>query len=563
MPSKNQQPSSLIPEILILGTGIAGLSAALKFAQTCRVTLVSKVEPEEGSTRYAQGGIASVWSKEDSFDEHKKDTHTAGAGLCHEAVVDLCVREGPARVQELIDWGVEFTRSHEGRTHSTAVDPNAIDPTEAFDLHREGGHSQRRILHADDLTGWAIEKSLLARARENPRIEILDHHVAIDLITEAKIRGHRKQAPGRCLGAYVLDSQSGKVSALPADITVLASGGAGKVYLYTSNPDTATGDGIAMAHRAGAKVANLEFMQFHPTCLFHPAARNFLISEALRGEGAVLRNASGEEFVKRIHPLGSLAPRDIVARAIDMEMKRTGEKHMLLDATLIPAEELKKKFPNIYETCLRFGIDITATPIPVVPACHYTCGGVQVDEQARTSIEGLYAVGEVACTGLHGANRLASNSLLEAVVFAHQAFLHGSELAHRFATARTSSSAAELQTTPLPAWDAGRAVRLEEQIDIAATWFEIRSLMWNYVGIVRSDRRLGRALRRLENLKQEIQRDYWDYLLTRDLIELRNLVTVAELIVRCALTRKESRGLHYTVDYPEKDDRNFLRDTVI
>ncbi len=557
MPSSFRQSRAQRPKVLILGSGIAGLSAALKFADSCQVIVSTKVEPEEGSTRYAQGGIASVWSKEDSFEEHKKDTHVAGAGLCLEAIVDLCVREGPARVQELIDLGVSFTKSHEPTT-----DRPPVDPAEAFDLHREGGHSQRRILHADDLTGWAIEKALLDRAQSNPDITLLDHHVAIDLITEAKIRGDRRKSPGRCLGAYVLDEKTGKVVTIAADITLLASGGAGKVYLYTSNPDTATGDGIAMAHRAGARVANLEFMQFHPTCLFHPAARNFLISEALRGEGAVLRNSAGEEFMQKYHALGSLAPRDIVARAIDMEMKRSGNKHVLLDATHLAPDELKRKFPNIYETCLRFGIDITTIPIPVVPACHYTCGGVRVDEHARTSIEGLYGVGEVACTGLHGANRLASNSLLEAVVFAHRAFEDGLPRAKAFAELRAQGDPAQVPP-PLPEWDSGRAVHLEEQIDIAATWHEIRSLMWNYVGIVRSDRRLERALRRLEVLKTEIQQDYWDYLLTRDLIELRNLVTVAELIVRCALARKESRGLHYTVDHPERDDIGFLKDTVL
>jgi len=563
MASNIRHPSNTRPRILILGSGIGGLSAALKFAPQCDVILATKAEPEEGSTRYAQGGIASVWSKEDSFEEHKQDTHVAGAGLCNETIVDLCVREGPARVRELIELGVEFTRSHDEQGHGPGTEK--VDPTEAFDLHREGGHSQRRILHADDLTGWAIEKALLEKARNHPNIRILDHHAAIDLITEAKVQPrsrHQTARPGRCLGAYVLEEKSGRVLTIAADLTILATGGAGKVYLYTSNPSTATGDGIAMAHRAGAKVANMEFMQFHPTCLFHPAARNFLISEALRGEGAVLRNCAGREFMQKHHPLASLAPRDIVARAIDLEMKRTGDKHVLLDATHIPAEELIRKFPNIRETCLKFGIDITTTPIPVVPACHYTCGGVLVDAGARTSVEGLYAVGEAACTGLHGANRLASNSLLEAVVFAHQAYLDGLPRAQALAAVRAKAGESAVPP-PLPEWDTGRAVQIEEQIDIAATWLEIRSLMWNYVGIVRSDRRLERALRRLELLKEEINRDYWDYLLTVDLIELRNLVTVAELIVRCAMSRKESRGLHYTVDHPEKDDRNFRRDSVI
>jgi L-aspartate oxidase len=536
--------------VLILGTGIAGLSTALKFAEggAERVTLVCKGEAAEGATRYAQGGIASVWSKQDSFEEHQRDTLTAGAGLNHEAIVELCVREGPARVQELIDLGVEFTRS----------ESVASDPTEAFDLHREGGHGKRRILHAADLTGWEIEKALLSRIRANPRIAVLENYVAIDLITEGKIF-KKWRRPGRCLGAYVLNAATGQVITLGAEITVLATGGAGKVYLYTSNPDTATGDGIAMAYRAGARVANLEFMQFHPTCLYHPNARTFLITEALRGEGAVLKTISGEEFMSRHHEMGSLAPRDVVARAIDMEMKRTGDKHVLLDATHLPAEDIRSKFPNIHEVCLRYGIDMTKQPIPVVPACHYTCGGVVTDADAQSTIENLYAVGEAASTGLHGANRLASNSLLEAVVFAHRASLHG--LPKLAALARANASPVEHPR--LPEWDVGHAVEIEEQIDIASNWLEIRQLMWNYVGIVRSDQRLERAKRRIELLKAEVNAYYWDFLLTRDLIELRNLLTVADLIVQSALLRKESRGLHYTVDHPERDDACFRRDTIL
>ncbi len=543
--------------VLILGTGIGGLSTALKFARhspDSQITVVCKADRAEGSTRYAQGGIASVWSKQDNFEEHKRDTLVAGADLCHEDIVEICVTEGPDRVRELIDLGVEFTRAHaQTPTSPNSGDPK--DPTEVFDLHREGGHSQRRILHADDLTGWAIEKALLAEVDRTPQIEVLEHHVAIDLITEGKLF-KRWRKPGRCLGAYVLDSRTGAVKALPADVTVLATGGAGKVYLYTTNPDISTGDGIAMAFRAGARVANLEFMQFHPTCLYHPTARTFLISEALRGEGAVLKTVNGEEFMQRHHEMKSLAPRDVVARAIDMEMKRSGDKHVLLDATHLSKEELTRKFPNIFETCLKYGIDISKQPIPVVPACHYTCGGVLVDQNAQTTIEGLYAVGEVSCTGLHGANRLASNSLLEAVVFAHRAVLH---------------ALPELETPHpetalpqgLPEWDFGKAVELEEQIDIAANWLEVRTLMWNYIGIVRNDRRLDRARRRIELLKAEVNAYYWDYLLTRDLIELRNLLTVAELIITCAQNRKESRGLHFTSDYPERDDANFGHDTVI
>lgn len=548
-------------QILILGTGIAGLSTALKFASSnsspytskAQVTLVCKADPMEGSTRYAQGGIASVWSKHDSFEEHQQDTLRAGAGLCHESIVELCVREGPSRVQELIELGVRFTKSE-----------TTVDPTEVFDLHREGGHGKRRILHADDLTGWEIERALLDQVRQTPQIRILDHHVAIDLITEGKIF-KRWRKPGRCLGAYALNTRTGKVVTLPADITVLATGGAGKVYLYTSNPDTTTGDGIAMAYRAGARVANLEFMQFHPTCLFHPNSRTFLISEAMRGEGAVLKNRKGEEFMQHHHSMGSLAPRDIVARAIDMEMKRTGDRHVQLDTTSIPADELKKKFPNIYETCKIHGIDITQQPIPVVPAAHYTCGGVLVDEHAQTNIEGLYAVGEVACTGLHGANRLASNSLLEAVVFAHRAAEHALQELPKKLPEKSPEKLPDkfIGLPPIPEWDAGQAVEIEEQIDITANWHEIRHLMWNYVGIVRSNHRLERAQRRLEILKAEVNAYYWDFVLTQDLIELRHLLTVADLIVQCALSRKESRGLHYTVDYPHTDDRLFRGDTVL
>ncbi len=544
---------SLKTPVLILGTGIAGLSAALKFADHYQVIVACKSEPAEGATRYAQGGIASVWSKQDSFDEHISDTQIAGAGLCHSKIVELCVKEGPARVQELINLGVEFTRA-ENHTGTTAT-----DPTEAFDLHQEGGHGQRRILHADDLTGWAIEKALLAQIKKHPKIQVLDEHIAIDLITEGKgLKRWRK--PERCLGAYLLDIRSNQIITVSAQITVLATGGAGKVYLYTSNPDTSTGDGIAVAHRAGARVANLEFMQFHPTCLFHPGARTFLISEALRGEGAVLKTLSGVEFMKNHHPMGSLAPRDIVARAIDIEMKRSGNKHIWLDCSKIPADELKRKFPNIYENCLKYGIDITHQPIPVVPAAHYTCGGVLVDENAQTTIDSLYAIGEVACTGLHGANRLASNSLLEAVVFSHRAFQHGKAALEQ---AGSLADDFELSHPPLPEWKTGQAVEIEEQIDIAANWHEIRTLMWNYVGIVRSNRRLERALRRLTLLKSEINSHYWEFLLNKDLIELRNLLTVAELIVQCALLRKESRGLHYTVDYPQKLPDQEAQDTVL
>ncbi len=536
----------MVPQVLILGTGIAGLSCALKFAgkhPAIRVTLLAKERADEGSTRYAQGGIASVWSKQDSFEEHQKDTLAAGAGLCRAEIVNICVGEGPDRIRELIDWGVQFTKK-------------GFDPAEEFDLHREGGHSRRRILHADDLTGLEIERALLEQVRRHPQIEILENHIAIDLVTEGKVF-KRWRKPERCLGAYALDSSTGKIRTIAADITVLATGGAGKVYLYTSNPDVSTGDGIAMAHRAGAQVANLEFMQFHPTCLYHPSAKTFLISEALRGEGAVLRNLSGEAFMSRYHELSDLAPRDIVARAIDSEMKRTGDRHVWLDATPIP--EGAKKFPNIFEMCRSLGIEPTKHPIPVVPAAHYMCGGVLANENGESTLPGLYAIGEVACTGLHGANRLASNSLLEAVVFSNRVVLHAAGLIEQIIGGKVPQA----QPLPIPEWDPGRAVPLEEQIDIAANWFELRTLMWNYVGIVRGDRRLERARRRLDLLREEVNTYYWNYLLTRDLIELRNLLTVADLIVQCALQRKESRGLHFTVDYPNRDDAKFSGDTVI
>ncbi len=539
-------------QVLILGTGIAGLSAALKFAEKYQVIVACKSDPAEGATRYAQGGIASVWSKEDSFEQHISDTMIAGAGLCHPKIVDICVKEGPARVKELIELGVEFTKAEAHPTQPPG------DPVDAFDLHQEGGHGQRRILHADDLTGWAIEKALLAQIKKHPRIQVLDDHIAVDLITEGKSLKRWKK-PERCLGAYLLDIGRNQMKTISAQITLLATGGAGKVYLYTSNPDTSTGDGIALAHRAGARVANLEFMQFHPTCLYHPGARTFLISEALRGEGAVLKNLAGLEFMKHHHPMGSLAPRDIVARAIDIEMKKSGDKHVWLDCSKIPAQELRRKFPHIDATCLKNGVNITQEPIPVVPAAHYTCGGVLVDENAQTTIDALYAVGEVACTGLHGANRLASNSLLEAVVFSHRAVQHASLTLNHPLPSITES----VPHLPLPEWDTGHAVEIEEQIDIAANWHEIRTLMWNYVGIVRSNRRLERALRRLTLLKAEINSHYWEFILSKDLIELRNILTVSELIVQCALLRKESRGLHYTVDYPERLPDSEAQDSVL
>lgn len=507
--------------VLVLGTGIAGLVTALKCADFTDVVLIAKAAAVEGSTRYAQGGIASVWSEGDSFDYHHADTLAAGAGLCHPDVVQLCVREGPDRVRELFQWGVPF------------------DP----DLHQEGGHSARRILHSDDHTGQSIEDALLAQVRAHPRIRLLESMIAIDLVTEGKLT--KTSSPGPVLGAYLLKIETGEIVAFSARITVLATGGAGKVFLYTSNPDVATGDGVAMAHRAGARVSNLEFMQFHPTCLYHPKSRTFLITEALRGEGAVLRSDH--------RTLPSMLPRDRVALLMDEEMKRTGAKHLWLDATGLGREVLQKKFPTVWRTCENVGIDPSREPIPVVPAAHYMCGGVAVDSDGATSLRNLYAVGEVACTGLHGANRLASNSLLEAAVFAHR-------VAH--AIRRTLPDVA-LGQIELPVWNRGSAVPVEEEIDLAASWLEIRTLMWNYVGVVRSNQRLERAQIRLSTLKQEIQDAYWKFELNRNLVELRNLVTVADLIVQCALWRKESRGLHFNRDYPYTDDVHFRKDSVV
>ncbi len=517
------------PKVLIIGSGIAGLSAAIHFSEFSNVTLLAKASLDDGNTRWAQGGIAAVWSESDTLAEHKADTLVAGAGLCRETTVNICVNEGPDRIQELIDFGVEFTR-----------DPANLSD---YDLHREGGHHKRRILHAHDFTGRAIEEALIKKVQGNPKIEILEHHVAIDLIMEGKINpDHGKSGLGACLGAYVLDNKTCKIFPIASDLTVLASGGAGKIYLYTTNPDVATGDGIAMAHRAGARVANMEFMQFHPTCLYHPNAKSFLITEALRGEGAVLRNLAGEDFMARSHEMGALAPRYVVAQAIDLELKRTGAPHVWLDVSMMSKHDFEEKFPQVDAALKSYGINAPEQMIPVVPAAHYLCGGVWVDENANTTVEGLLAIGETACTGLHGANRLASNSLLEAAVFAKRAA--------KFAKENLVTQSALMPLKSLPAWDLGRAVDMEEQIDIAATWREIRTLMWNYVGIVRSNRRLTRARERLALIRHEVNEDYWKFVVNRDLIELRNLLTVAELIVECALRRKESRGLHYNVDFP-------------
>lgn len=522
-------------DFLVIGSGIAGLSFALRAAQHGTVALVTKREITESATNYAQGGIASVFSQEDTFEAHVEDTLVAGAGICHEDVVRMVVEEGPRVIHSLIDWGVHFTTSGD-----------------SYDLTREGGHSQRRILHADDVTGREIERALVAAARANENITIYEHHIAIDLITEQKVM-RKRVTPNRCLGAHVLDIASGRVKTFTAKITLLASGGAGKVYLYTCNPDVATGDGVAMAYRAGASIANMEFMQFHPTTLFHPHAKSFLISEAVRGEGAILRRRDGTAFMEKYHKLKDLAPRDIVARAIDNEMKIYGDDCVYLDITHKEPDYVRNRFPNIYQTCLEYGLDMTKEGLPVVPAAHYLCGGVAVDANAETDIQHLYAIGEVAFTGLHGANRLASNSLLEAAVYAGRAYKHSVELL----------KSTTFEFPEIPEWDAGTATNSDETVVVSQNWDEIRRFMWNYVGIVRTNKRLERAMRRIKLIQEEIEDYYWNFTITSDLIELRNISTVAELIVLCAQQRKESRGLHYTIDYPERDDIHWKKDTFV
>src|SRR5919109_718425 len=518
-------------DFLVLGSGIAGLSFALQAARHGSVTVLAKRGRAESNTAYAQGGIAAVLSPADSFAEHIRDTLVAGAGLCREPAVRIAVEEGPARVRELIELGAKFTR-----------EPTPL----GYHLTREGGHSQRRVVHAADMTGREVERTLLSAA-DRAGIRIVDEQIAIDLITTSKAGA---AGPDRALGAYVLDARTGEVHVYLARVVVLASGGAGKVYLYTTNPDVATGDGLPMGPRAGAAIANMEFIQFHPTCLYHPHAKNFLISEALRGEGGILRHSAGEPFMERYDPRRELAPRDVVARSIDSELKRRGDDCVFLDMTHLGKAFLVEHFPHIYTTCLSFGIDMAQAPIPVVPAAHYVCGGVCTDLQGQTTVPGLLAIGEVACTGVHGANRLASNSLLEGLVFGYRASRRAAELL----TVRSPNVA-------VPDWNPGRAVAPEEGVIVKQNWDEIRALMWNYVGIVRTDKRLTRAQRRLDNLVDEIQEYYWGYLVTRDIIELRNVADVARLIVACAQERKESRGLHYTLSWPGADP-SWLRDTV-
>ena len=521
-------------DVLIIGSGAAGLTLALHLPGHIQVAVLAKSALDEGSTLYAQGGISAVTQAPDTFESHITDTLDAGAGLNNPDTVRFTIENAPAAIRWLVELGVPFTR---GR-----------DAGDNFHLTREGGHSTRRVLHAADATGRAMETTLVDAARARSNITLLEHHIAIDLITGNKLG----LAQNRCVGAYVLDRDQQTVEAFRARNVVLATGGASKVYLYTSNPDTSSGDGIAIAWRAGCRVANMEFNQFHPTCLYHPKAKSFLVSEAVRGEGGRLLLPDGTPFMERFDERGNLAPRDIVARAIDHEMKRLGAEYVLLDISHKPAPFIKEHFPTIYARCRELGYDMTLEPIPVVPAAHYTCGGVITDLHGQTDLPGLYAIGEVACTGMHGANRMASNSLLECLVFGIAASEH---------------IAASLNDIPLvptvPAWDESRVRDSDEEVVVSHNWDELRRCMWNYVGIVRTDKRLQRAWRRVDLLQQEIQEYYSHFTVSNDLLELRNLAQVAALIIRSAQLRKESRGLHFTLDYPETDDSKPPTDTIL
>lgn len=511
-------------DVLIIGSGAAGLSLALKLADHCNVIVLSKSERNEGATRYAQGGIAAVFDAADSIDAHVADTLDAGAGLCDESVVRFTAERGKDCMQWLINFGMPF---------DTEIDENGES---RYHLTREGGHSHRRILHAADATGQAVQQTLNEAASQHPNIHIFERYNAIDLIMDPL-------NPALCIGAYVWSRNNEHVEVINCRFAAMASGGASKVYQYTSNPDVSSGDGIALAWRAGCRVANMEFNQFHPTCLYHPEAGNFLITEALRGEGAFLCHADGTRFMHKFDERADLAPRDIVARAIDFEMKRLGADCMYLDISHKPADFIVKHFPNIYRKCRSLGIDITRQPIPVVPAAHYSCGGVVTDLNAQTDLANVYAIGEVAYTGLHGANRMASNSLLECIVFAHAAAEHIQQRLNDV-----------VQPTDIAPWDESRVTNSDEEVIIQHNWHELRLFMWDYVGIVRTNKRLERAFRRIQLLEQEIDEYYANFRISNNLLELRNLVTVAELIVRCAIERRESRGLHYNIDYPEQSE---------
>ncbi|HNU66682.1 MAG TPA: L-aspartate oxidase [Methylotenera sp.] len=515
-------------DVLIIGSGLAGLTLALRSAADKKVCIVSKRSINDAASDWAQGGISAVLSDDDSIDNHVRDTLTAGGGLCDTAVTRMVAENAKASIEWLIAQGVGFTREADNS---------------AYHLTREGGHSHRRIIHAADATGHAVQTTLSEKVKQHPNITVMENHIAVDLITIGKINKRKIVRPGTelndkntCLGAYVLDKSTGKVITIAAQNSVLATGGAGKVYLYTTNPDVSTGDGIAMAWRAGCRVANMEFIQFHPTCLYHPHAKSFLISEAVRGEGGLLKLPDGTRFMPEHDRREELAPRDVVARAIDFEMKKRGIDCVYLDITDKPLSFIQAHFPNIYKRCLSFGIDISKVPIPVVPAAHYTCGGVMTDDKGRTDIQNLYAIGETACTGLHGANRLASNSLLECLVFGK-------------AAAEDILSQPVKTSPPLPYWDESRVTDADEEVLITHTWDELRRFMWNYVGIVRTDKRLSRALHRIHMLRDEVHEFYSNFKISNDLIELRNLLQVAELIVESAISRKESRGLHYSKDH--------------
>jgi L-aspartate oxidase len=535
-------------QYLIIGSGLAGLTAALEAAKFGQVMVITKSRAEDCNTRYAQGGIACVIDEHDTFDAHVADTIAAGAGLCHPDVVRQIVMAGPARVRDLEQYGLNFTRQGDIN--------DSVPPQQAqqFDLGREGGHSARRVLHAGDITGREVSDVLLARCRANPNISILEKHLAVDLITTRHLTWRGENC---CLGAYVMDTESHEIKTFISRFTFLATGGAGKVYLCTCNPDIACGDGVAMAYRASAEIANMEFYQFHPTILFHPKAKSFLISEAVRGEGAILkvkRNGQYLQFMQDYHELKCLAPRDIVARAIDNELKRTGQECAWLDIRHKSEEFLRKRFPNIFQECLRFGINMATDLIPVVPAAHYCCGGVRTDINGVSTVKGLYAIGEVGCTGLHGANRLASNSLLEAMVLGYNAIIHSQQ---------SPEELPSIDEELIPDWHHGDAVNSDEQIVISHNWDEIRRFMWDYVGIVRTNKRLERAKNRIRMLRKEIEKYYWNFLLTPYLVELRNLASVAEMVIDSAIARQESRGLHYNLDFPVPDSKLVGKDTIL